>query len=296
MSVAKIIIDMSASSASTQLRLQVQNLRSSIGRLHWVAYDAEWTSTSGIVSVFQLSTPDTAVVVYNFHASKPPSEIIGILTDSTVTKIMCDFRSDAYQLLRSFQVVATPCVCIQELACLLDPPHWPAPPGLQSLVAVYLRLDLVKSKELTRSNWNGLLNDSQIQYAFNDVYATAAVFERLTLRNSARLALSQLTDKESSEISKFASMDHDARRGKRRKTGKPGYKTISTDWRIFQPREAVRFPDGIDITGLLDYLPNDVREELLSPSYSHSHVDEIDSSNSPCSMCGRGDASATHVA
>ncbi|KAH7087244.1 ribonuclease H-like domain-containing protein [Auriculariales sp. MPI-PUGE-AT-0066] len=272
MSVAKIIIDMSASSASTQLRLQVQNLRSSIGRLHWVAYDAEWTSTSGIVSVFQLSTPDTAVVVYNFHASKPPSEIIGILTDSTVTKIMCDFRSDAYQLLRSFQVVATPCVCIQELACLLDPPHWPAPPGLQSLVAVYLRLDLVKSKELTRSNWNGLLNDSQIQYAFNDVYATAAVFEHLTLRNSARLALSQLTDKESSEISKFA------------------------NWRIFQPREAVRFPDGIDITGLLDYLPNDVWEELLSPSYSHSHVDEIDSSNSPCSMCGRGDASATHVA
>ncbi|KAH7096698.1 hypothetical protein BKA62DRAFT_675705 [Auriculariales sp. MPI-PUGE-AT-0066] len=202
--------------------LQVQNLRSSIGRLHWVAYDAEWTSTSGIVSVFQLSTPDTAVVVYNFHASKPPSEIIGILTDSTVTKII--------------------------------------------------------SRQIKG------INSQQLEWTTDDSQIQSAVFERLTLRNSARLALSQLTDKESSEISKFASMDHDARRGKRRKTGKPGYKTISTDWRIFQPREAVRFPDGIDITGLLDYLPNDVREELLSPSYSHSHVDEIDSSNSPCSM------------
>ncbi|KAG6869170.1 hypothetical protein C0993_012269 [Termitomyces sp. T159_Od127] len=154
-----------------------------------VGFDLEWrpTFTKGSpenpVAIVQLANERIILVIQVSEMKQFPMKLKNFLENPNIVKAGVGIQNDAKKLYKDWQVSTRNCVDLSLLARCVDNAQWKgkynAPLGLARLVEAYESRVLPKGK-ITRSNWEGQLTSSQVDYAANDAHAGFVLYQRLS--------------------------------------------------------------------------------------------------------------------
>ncbi|KAG6910591.1 hypothetical protein DXG01_009542 [Tephrocybe rancida] len=166
-----------------------QSANALIDALHGpVGFDLEWKPTftkntpENPVAIVQLANESNILVIQVSAMSEFPTKLRDFLESPDVVKAGVGIQNDAKKLHRDWQVSLRNCVDLSLLARCADNAQWKgkysAPLGLARLIENYEKLALPKGR-ISRSNWEGVLSNKEVDYAGNDAHAGFLLYQRL---------------------------------------------------------------------------------------------------------------------
>ncbi|KZS95636.1 ribonuclease H-like protein, partial [Sistotremastrum niveocremeum HHB9708] len=162
--------------------------------------DVEWRPNyrkgepPNMVALVQLATSECVALIhlscmwkkdrFGRRTVHVPSELTRILEDRNFSKLGVGIQDDAKRLYEDYNLDVKSCIDLSALAKLVDS-TWSSQSnirviGLARLAQEYLSLQLVKDKT-SRSNWEKVLTQRQIEYAANDAAVAVAIYSKLDL-------------------------------------------------------------------------------------------------------------------
>ncbi|KAJ8587128.1 ribonuclease H-like protein [Rhizopogon salebrosus TDB-379] len=160
----------------------VQTLESPLG------FDLEWRVLwhSGAqerrTALVQLCDKSTVLLIQVSHMKRFPQKVWDLIESPSITKTGANILNDGEKLYRDFGIIAQGLVELGALAHFADDAfssiYKRRVVSLAKMTAMYLKCNLVKSKERT-SNWEGVLNNKMVHYAANDAHAALMVHLKL---------------------------------------------------------------------------------------------------------------------
>ncbi|KAG2366412.1 hypothetical protein BDR07DRAFT_1396459 [Suillus spraguei] len=160
----------------------VQTLESPLG------FDLEWRVlwNSGAqerrTALVQLCDKSTILLIQVSQMKRFPERVLEVIESSSIVKTGANIRNDGEKLYRDFGITTRGLVELGALARIADNTfssiYKRRVVSLTKMTAMYLKCNLVKSKERT-SNWEANLNNKMVHYAANDAHAALMVYLKL---------------------------------------------------------------------------------------------------------------------
>ncbi|EKM60759.1 uncharacterized protein PHACADRAFT_48952, partial [Phanerochaete carnosa HHB-10118-sp] len=151
-------------------------------------FDLEWKpcyrkgQKENPVALVQLANEETVLLIHITAIRLFPPSLLQVLWDPAYIKCGVGIQGDCKKLWNDYQVNTRNCVDLALLARTVDNARWKGkysqPIGLARLCETYEELSLTKGK-ITRSNWEAVLSEAQVQYAANDCHSGLTIFKRL---------------------------------------------------------------------------------------------------------------------
>ncbi|CAL5378548.1 unnamed protein product [Camellia sinensis] len=153
-----------------------------------VGLDIEWRphpirSMRNKSATLQLCVDSKCLIIQLFYVDEIPQSLKTFLSDTNFTFVGIEVSDDAAKLKNEYGLECGKCEDIREAAKR----RWPGRfrrPGLKDLALEVVGLNMKKPKHVSMSNWEArVLNESQVEYACIDAYASYRIGYELMMDN-----------------------------------------------------------------------------------------------------------------